>query len=180
LSIEFCYPSTKLLHIDNHATQVFFAVSQFDDGRADLTKDLDVKSIRDFINANRLALVTEFTQEAAGKIFGGDVKNHLLLFVSKNSEDFKAKYDTFKEVAADYKGKVRVTYLWCDSSYVCKMHSCDQKRFTCACGFIRLELVDSLIHCILCVPGRYNSKQENPLKLQLPQLSFLEMSMPNG
>jgi protein disulfide-isomerase A1 len=55
-----------------------------------------------------LALVTEFTQEAAGKIFGGEVKNHLLLFISKKAEDFKEKHDAFKEVAADFKGKVGV------------------------------------------------------------------------
>lgn len=105
--------------------QEFFAVFQFDDGRADLTEGFDAKSIRDFINANRLALVTEFTQEAAGKIFGGDVKNHLLLFVSKKSEDFKAKYDTFKEVASDFKGKVSFTHSFFNSLFVFKNFTCD-------------------------------------------------------
>jgi len=83
----------------------------FDDGRADLTENIDAKTVREFVAANRLALVTEFTQEAAGKIFGGDVKNHLLLFVSKAAEDFKEKYDVYKQVAADFKGKVLFIYI---------------------------------------------------------------------
>jgi len=83
----------------------------FDEGRADLTENIDAKTIKEFVSANRLALVTEFTQEAAGKIFGGEVKNHLLLFISKKAEDFKEKYDSFKEVAADFKGKVLFIYI---------------------------------------------------------------------
>jgi len=83
----------------------------FDDGRADLTENIDAKTVREFVTANRLALVTEFTQEAAGKIFGGDVKNHLLLFISKTAEDFKEKYDVYKQVAADFKGKVLFIYI---------------------------------------------------------------------
>ena len=83
------------------------SVFQFDDGRADLMENLDAKTIKEFIGANRLALVTEFSQEAAAKIFGGDVKNHLLLFISKKADDFKEKYDVFRQVAPDYKGKVR-------------------------------------------------------------------------
>ena len=53
-------------------------------------------------------LVTEFTQKSAQKIFGGDVKTHLLLFVSKQSDDFNKHVDTFKAVAPDFKGKVGV------------------------------------------------------------------------
>lgn len=83
----------------------------FDEGRADLTEGIDAKSVKEFIAGNRLPLVTEFTQEAAGKIFGGDVKNHLLLFISKKADDFKEKLDTFKEVAPDFKGKVLFIYI---------------------------------------------------------------------
>jgi len=83
----------------------------FDDRRADLTADINVQSVKEFIGGNRLALVTEFTQEAAPKIFGGEVKNHMLLFVSKKSDDFQAKYDVFKEVAPDFKGKILFIYI---------------------------------------------------------------------
>lgn len=83
----------------------------FDDGRTDLTENIDAKTVKEFIAGNRLPLVTEFTQEAAGKIFGGEVKNHLLLFISKKAEDFKTKLDTFKEVAPEFKGKVLFIYI---------------------------------------------------------------------
>ena len=77
----------------------------------DLTNDVTEASIKEFVSSNRLPLVTEFTQESAQKIFGGDVKTHLLLFVSKQSDDFNKHVDTFKAVAPDFKGKVGVLYL---------------------------------------------------------------------
>lgn len=84
----------------------------FDDGRADLTDNLDsATSLKQFIVANRLPLVTEFTQESASKIFGGDVKNHILLFVSKKSDSFQSHFDVFKVVAQKFKGKVLFIYL---------------------------------------------------------------------
>jgi protein disulfide-isomerase A1 len=83
----------------------------FDDGRVDLTDNIDTKTVKEFVAGNRLPLVTEFTQESASKIFGGDVKNHLLLFVSKKGDDFQAKFDVFKEVAPAYKGKVLFIYI---------------------------------------------------------------------
>ena len=44
--------------------------------------------------------------QAAQKIFGGEVKNHLLLFISKSADDFQAKLDEYKTVAPEFKGKV--------------------------------------------------------------------------
>lgn len=89
---------------------------KFDDGRADLTSDLTAENIKEFIQANRLPLVTEFTQETAQKIFGGEIKTHMLLFVSKKADDFQANYDIFKAVAPDYKGKVLFIYINIDES----------------------------------------------------------------
>lgn len=51
--------------------------------------------------------MTEFTQESAAKIFGGDVKNHMLLFVKKTADYFQSHFDTFKQVAQNFKGKVQ-------------------------------------------------------------------------
>ena len=86
-------------------------IGQFDDGCVDLTNDVTEASIKEFVSSNRLPLLTEFTQESAQKIFGGDIKNHLLLFVSKQSDDFNKHVDTFKAVAPDFKGKVGVLCL---------------------------------------------------------------------
>jgi len=71
-----------------------------------MTGAINVEEVQQFVMTNRLPLVTEFTQESASKIFGGDVKNHMLLFVSKKADDFQSNFDTFKEVAPNFKGKV--------------------------------------------------------------------------
>jgi len=89
---------------------------KFDDGRADLTEELTAQSIKDFVTANRLPLVTEFTQESAQKIFGGDIKTHMLLFVSKKSDDFQKHYDVFKDVAPEFKGEVLFIYINIDEA----------------------------------------------------------------
>jgi protein disulfide-isomerase A1 len=94
--------------IDGEAVVLF---KKFDEGRNDLTADLTEANIKDFIGANQLPLVIEFTQEAAPKIFGGDAKNHLLLFISKSAGDFQAKLDEFKKVAPEFKGKVLFIYI---------------------------------------------------------------------
>lgn len=84
---------------------------KFDEGQVDLKDPLDAKSIQEFISGNRLALVTEFTQETAPKIFGGDIKSHVLLFLSKKADAFQEKVDVFKAVAAGFKGKALFIYV---------------------------------------------------------------------
>ena len=57
---------------------------KFDEGRNVLTTEgLTVEAVKKHVAENSLPLVIEFTQETAQKIFGGDIKNHLLLFVDK-------------------------------------------------------------------------------------------------
>jgi len=86
-------------------------LKKFDDLRVDYSGEADADAISKFVKAESLALVTEFSDEAAPKIFGGDIKSHLLLFVSKKSDAFKATLDTFTNVAKSYKGKVLFVYI---------------------------------------------------------------------
>lgn len=69
-------------------------VKKFDDLRADYSGDADAAKIKSFVKAESIALVTEFSDEAAPKIFGGDIKSHLLLFISKKAEDYKSVIET--------------------------------------------------------------------------------------
>jgi len=79
---------------------------KFDEGRNDMTEgDFSVDEMKGFIHANQLALVSEFNQETAQKIFGGDIKVHNLFFASKKSDDFKAQLAEFTEAAKSFKGK---------------------------------------------------------------------------
>jgi len=84
---------------------------KFDEGRADYDGAADAEAIAKFVSGESLALVTEFSDEAAPKIFGGDIKSHLLLFISKKAENFKATLDTFTKAAKGFKGKVLFVYI---------------------------------------------------------------------
>jgi len=84
---------------------------KFDDLRADYSGAADKDALKTFIKAESLALVTEFTDEAAPKIFGGDIKSHILLFISKKADNFKATLDEFRKSAEGFKGKVLFIYI---------------------------------------------------------------------
>lgn len=84
---------------------------KFDEGRNNLFEGLTAESIKEFIAGNSLPTVIEFTQESAQKIFGGEVKNHLLLFISKEDEKFAKTQEEYTAAAKDFKGKVLFIYI---------------------------------------------------------------------
>lgn len=51
--------------------------------------------------------------QTAPKIFGGDIKSHILMFVPKTAKDFQDKMDQFKKAAEGFKGKVGAPLFWC-------------------------------------------------------------------
>lgn len=79
---------------------------KFDEGRNDFSGEFVEEELKKFIHSNQLALISEFNQETAQKIFGGDIKVHNLLFASKTSKDFESILAPFKESAANFKGRV--------------------------------------------------------------------------
>ena len=87
----------------------------FDEGRNDFDGSYSADEIKKFIHANQLALVTEFNQETAQKIFGGEIKVHNLLFASRKSSDFDAILAEFKEAAKSSKGRTIFVLVNSDS-----------------------------------------------------------------
>merc|ERR1712198_195965 len=81
-------------------------MGNFDEGRNDLEGEFSEDAIVKFVSGNALPLVVEFNQETAQKIFSGEIKSHLLLFVSASAEDYSAKVDIAKGIAKDHKGEM--------------------------------------------------------------------------
>jgi len=81
-------------------------LKKFDELRNDFEGNYEADEIKSFIQSNQLPLVTEFNQETAQKIFGGDIKVHNLLFVSKKSDNFETIMGEFKSAGKTFRGKV--------------------------------------------------------------------------
>lgn len=79
---------------------------KFDEGRNDFDGKFNEEEIKKFIHSNQLALVSEFNQETAQKIFGGDIKVHNLLFIAKSSGEYEKVLGEFREAARRFKGQV--------------------------------------------------------------------------
>jgi len=84
---------------------------QFDEGRVDYDGEMAKAAMNTFVKENQLALLTEFSSETAPKIFGGDIQNHGLLFVSKKSEDFETHTGAFKTAAKEFKGQMLFIFI---------------------------------------------------------------------
>jgi len=78
----------------------------FDEGRNDMEGEVTEESVTAFVAGNSLPLVVDFSQDTAQKIFSGDIKSHLLLFMSGVAEDHAAKVEIARGIAKDYKGQM--------------------------------------------------------------------------
>jgi len=89
-------------------------LKKFDEGRNDYDDDFDVKKLKSWIQSNALPLVSEFTQETAGKLFGGELRFHHLLFVGKKSDEFTKIHEAFQEAAKEFRGKILFVFINAD------------------------------------------------------------------
>jgi len=79
----------------------------FDEGRNDFTGEVTEEAIVSFVSGNAVPLVADFNQETAQKVFSGEVKSIMLLFVSASAEDYSAKVEIARAIAKDFKGEMR-------------------------------------------------------------------------
>ncbi|KAK2112373.1 hypothetical protein P7K49_012120 [Saguinus oedipus] len=91
------------------------AVKEFDEGRNNFEGEVTKESLLDFIKHNQLPLVIEFTEQTAPKIFGGEIKTHILLFLPKSVSDYDGKLSNFKKAAEGFKGKI--LFIFIDSDH---------------------------------------------------------------
>uniref|UniRef100_A0A452UN00 protein disulfide-isomerase n=1 Tax=Ursus maritimus TaxID=29073 RepID=A0A452UN00_URSMA len=88
---------------------------KFDEGRNNFEGDVTKDKLLDFIKHNQLPLVIEFTEQTAPKIFGGEIKTHILLFLPKSVSDYDGKLSNFKKAAERFKGKI--LFIFIDSDH---------------------------------------------------------------
>jgi len=88
------------------AADAVLVLKKFDGGKAVLDSDITSASIVRFVRTESLPLVIEFNHESAQKIFGGEIKNHLLVFVGKSSSVAEKVTEATRAVAKQFKGKV--------------------------------------------------------------------------
>jgi len=72
--------------------------------------------LAEFVKTNSLAYVTEFSDKTAPKIFGGDIKKHILLFAAKSASDFNDNIEAFTASSKANRGKVLYVHIDCDKS----------------------------------------------------------------
>jgi len=78
----------------------------FDEGRAVLAEGITEEAVAAFVSSEALPLVVDFNQDTAQKIFSGEIKSHLLAFLSAKAESHGQDVDMLKEIAKENKGKM--------------------------------------------------------------------------
>ena len=66
-------------------------LKKFDDGKAVLAEGITEEAVLKFVSSEALPLVIDFNHETAQKIFSGEVKAHLLTFLSAKAEGHEDK-----------------------------------------------------------------------------------------
>merc|ERR1712226_735854 len=88
-------------------------LKQFDDGRVNFDGE-GSEALVAFVKAEQLPLVNEFSDKTAPKIFGGDLKQHNLLFAAKSASDYDTIAAAYAESAKSFKGKLLFVLVDCD------------------------------------------------------------------
>jgi len=99
----------KALELKAPGSVVVF--KKFDEGRAEkaVTSGTSTEDVVDFVEGHLLPLIVPFNQETAQKIFGGSIKQHVLLFVDKSKVE---EMDGVKKAAQPVAEALRGEYLF--------------------------------------------------------------------
>ncbi|KAG5322628.1 PDI isomerase, partial [Pseudoatta argentina] len=89
---------------------------KFDEGKAVFDGEYTTTAVQNFISVFSLPLIVEFNQDTAQKIFSGDIKSHLLLFLSKEAGHFEKYIEGIQEPAKKYRSEVLFVTINCDET----------------------------------------------------------------
>lgn len=79
---------------------------QFDDGKAVFDGEFTDENLKKFVAAQALPLVVEFNHDSAQRIFGGEIKSHLLMFLSKEAGHIEKYVVPAKEISKKFREKI--------------------------------------------------------------------------
>lgn len=79
---------------------------QFDEGKAIYEGETTEAAIKQFVVVQSMPLIVDFNHDSAQRIFGGDIKSHLLLFLSKEAGHVEKIAEPAKEIAKSFRDKV--------------------------------------------------------------------------
>lgn len=79
---------------------------QFDEGKAVFEGTVDEAALKKFVTAQAMPLVVDFNHDSAQKIFGGEIKSHLLMFLSKEGGTFEKVTELAKSVAKKFREQI--------------------------------------------------------------------------
>lgn len=78
----------------------------FDEGKSVYDGESSEEQIKKFVAVQSMPLIVDFNHESAQKIFGGDIKSHLLMFISKEAGHIEKYAEPAKELAKSFRDKV--------------------------------------------------------------------------
>jgi protein disulfide-isomerase A1 len=78
----------------------------FDEGKSVFDGAFTEEAIKTFVTVQSMPLIVDFNHDSAQKIFGGDIKSHLLMFISKEAGHVEKYADPAKELARQFRDKV--------------------------------------------------------------------------
>jgi len=78
----------------------------FDEGKVVYSGKAEVAELSEFVHTNSIPLVIDFSYDFAPIIFGGSIRNHVLLFASSKADNYAETRDTLTKLAKSFKGKL--------------------------------------------------------------------------
>lgn len=79
---------------------------KFDEGKVPFEGELNAQNLKKFLSVESLPLLVEFNHDSAQKIFGGDIKSHLLLFLGQGDEKTATIEEAARSVAKPFREQV--------------------------------------------------------------------------
>lgn len=79
---------------------------QFDEGKVVYEGEATEEAVKKFVTSQSLPLVIDFNHDSAQKIFGGEIKSHLLMFLSKEAGHLDKYVEVARGVAKNYRDQV--------------------------------------------------------------------------